>query len=59
MLWDLTRIKPIMKLSELRCNTYLEAWLRFRCAAERTKNSAETEVKAYVEGGGANGGLSR
>ena len=50
IMWDLTRLKPDMKISELRCTTYLELWLRMRCAAERYKNLHESEVKAYIEG---------
>ena len=46
----MTRLKPTIKVSELRSNTYVELWLRLRAAAERHKNVHEAEVKAYVEG---------
>ena len=50
ILWELTRLKPTIKVSELRSNTYVELWLRLRAAAERHKNVHEAEVKAYVKG---------
>ena len=49
ILWTLTRTKVQMKVQELRCQSYLELYQRFRCAAERRKAFAELPYKEYVE----------
>ena len=38
-------------MTEYRCTSYLELWLRMRCAAVCYKNLYESEVKASVDGG--------
>ena len=50
ILWEVTRLNPNTKITELRCSTYLELYQRFRCAAARHKNASEQTAKRYIEG---------
>ena len=49
--WEQTNIKPVMKINDLRCGSYLEVYQRLRCASKRLKTiPAKAQVyKEYVD----------
>ena len=51
IIWEQTNIKPVMKINDLRCGSYLEVYQRLRCASERLKTiPAKAQVyKEYVD----------
>ena len=49
ILWTLTHVKPTLKVSELRASSYLDIYMRFRCAGERHKLSASHGLESYVK----------
>ena len=37
VIWEQTRVRPSLKINDLRCKSYLDLYLRMRCAHERLK----------------------
>ena len=48
IVWELTRVKPDIKITEFHATSYLDLYLRLRGANERIKKSGK-EDKGYIQ----------
>ncbi|MCP4240500.1 MAG: hypothetical protein GY772_08035 [bacterium] len=59
LLWCLTRIKPNLRVTELRSSTYLELYGTCKVAAERVKKTNESKYNSMVDSLKASPSLSQ